>query len=169
MGYLVTRTGGNGPDGGVDLILAKDSETFLVQCKQWRAFRVGVDVVRELYGVMAAQGSTGGFVVTSGRFTQEAQEFARGRNIRLIDGPELQSLLQQSPHPSAVRPSAASVPSAAPDDHPTPALQRPSAPCCPRCGKPMVERTARRGPTTGETFWGCPDYPACRGIRSRSA
>jgi restriction system protein len=46
------ETGGGGPDGGVDLVLRKPggngSEKFLVQCKQWRALKVGVDVVREL-------------------------------------------------------------------------------------------------------------------------
>ncbi len=42
------------------------------------ALKVGVDVVRELYGVMAAKGATGGFVVTSGRFTEDAKAFAQG-------------------------------------------------------------------------------------------
>ena len=58
-------------------------------CKQWKAFKVGVTVVRELYGVMAARGAAGGFVVTSGRFTEEATRFADDRNIRLIDGPSV--------------------------------------------------------------------------------
>lgn len=51
QGYQVMERGGAGPDGGVDLELKRGSETFLVQCKQWRAQKVGVDVVRELYGV----------------------------------------------------------------------------------------------------------------------
>jgi hypothetical protein len=41
----------------------------------------------------------------------------------------------------------------------------PSAPACPKCGSEMVLRTARRGPNKGETFWGCSNYPGCRGIR----
>jgi len=65
----------------------------LVQCEQWRAFKVGVDVVRELYGVVAATGAIGGFVVTSGRFTSEASAFASGRNVTLIDGAALQDSL----------------------------------------------------------------------------
>jgi restriction system protein len=52
----------------VDLVLQRDGEKHLVQCKQWRATRVSVMVVRELFGVMAATGAVGGFVVTSGRF-----------------------------------------------------------------------------------------------------
>ncbi len=31
---------------------------------------------------------------------------------------------------------------------------------CPKCSKPMVRRSAGRGP-----FWGCTDYPACKGLR----
>ena len=52
QGYRVAETGGAGADGGVDLVLSKGGEKFLVQCKQWKAYKVGVDVVRELYGVM---------------------------------------------------------------------------------------------------------------------
>lgn len=39
-------------------------------------------------------------------------------------------------------------------------------PSCPKCGKPMRQRTARTGPHAGESFWGCTDYPECKGIRS---
>lgn len=54
----------------------KGSELHLVQCKQWKAFKVGLDVVRQLYGVMAARGAAGGFVVTSGTFTVPASRSA---------------------------------------------------------------------------------------------
>jgi restriction system protein len=64
QGYHVKETGGGGADGGIDLALTKGGETFLVQCKQWKALKVGVDVVRELYGVMAARGATGGWTQT---------------------------------------------------------------------------------------------------------
>jgi restriction system protein len=43
--------------------------------------------------------------------------------------------------------------------------QRPATPECPRCGKPMVLRTARKGPRAGQTFWGCSAYPDCTGTR----
>ena len=39
------------------------------------------------------------------------------------------------------------------------------APDCPRCGKPMALRTARKGPNAGTSFWGCPAFPACQGAR----
>ena len=37
-------------------------------------------------------------------------------------------------------------------------------PNCPKCERPMVRRTARRGSNAGSDFWGCPDFPRCRGI-----
>lgn len=92
QGYQVAETG-KGADGGVDLILRKDGEKYFVQCKQWRAQSVGVPKVRELYGAMAAHGATGGFVVTSGRFTRPALDFAQGRNLTLIDGPQLHAMI----------------------------------------------------------------------------
>jgi restriction system protein len=39
-------------------------------------------------------------------------------------------------------------------------------PACPKCGSPMVERTAKSGSNAGKSFWGCSRFPACRGIRS---
>jgi len=39
------------------------------------------------------------------------------------------------------------------------------APECPSCGKPMRQCTAKTGPKTGQPFWGCSAYPACKGTR----
>ena len=161
QGYRVLETGGGGADGGVDLVLCKGPEKYLVQCKQWKVFKVGVAVVRELYGVMAAKGAAGGFVVTSGRFTEDALRFASGRNLKLIDGPLLHDLIRQARNSRGQTPaqqSRSSSGSAAPAD-------TPSVPGCPSCSKPMVKRTAKRGANAGEEFWGCSAYPACRGTR----
>lgn len=40
-----------------------------------------------------------------------------------------------------------------------------NAPACPKCGKPMIRRMARKGRNSGNEFWSCQDYPACNGIR----
>lgn len=40
------------------------------------------------------------------------------------------------------------------------------SPECPVCGSCMVKRTAKKGGRAGETFWGCPKYPSCRGTRT---
>ena len=168
QGYQVAETGGGGADGGIDLVLRKDRERFLVQCKQWRAFKVGVTTVRELYGVMAAQGAAGGFVVTSGRFTEDANAFASGKNIRLIDGPKLLAMLKQAKSarttPAAVTRTAAAL-ATGPTGVPPTAKLAASDPTCPICESTMVLRTARRGANARGTFWGCAKYPACRGTR----
>lgn len=160
QGYRVMETGGGGADGGVDLVLNKDGEKHLVQCKQWRAFKVGVDVVRELYGVMAAKGAAGGFVVTSGRFTEEAMSFAEGRNVRLIDGPKLHGMIRQAQGSARPQQDAAKSEQAAKGAPPS------AAPTCPTCAKAMVRRTAKRGANAGGEFWGCTGYPACKGTRA---
>jgi four helix bundle suffix protein len=46
---------------------------------------------------------------------------------------------------------------------PAPAL---AAPACPRCGKPMALRTARKGERAGSQFWGCSGFPECKGTRA---
>jgi restriction system protein len=171
QGYGVAETGGGGADGGVDLVLTRSGEKTLVQCKQWKAFKVGVTVVRELYGVMAAQGAVGGFVVTSGRFTDEATAFASGRNIRLLDGPALLQLIRRDKAaPTSHRRSAAAdsvsqtapAPMAAPTA-PTSSVE--SAPRCPLCAQVMSRRVAKRGASAGNAFWGCSGYPQCKGTR----
>ncbi len=43
-----------------------------------------------------------------------------------------------------------------------PAKATDGTPPCPRCGTPMVTRTSKRD---GGAFWGCPQYPKCRGTR----
>lgn len=153
-GFSVTERGGNGPDGGVDLDLHLGTDKYLVQCKQWKALKVGVTVVREFFGVMAAEGAAGGFIVTSGTYTEEAKTFAQGRNIQLIDGAILKhwianrSIASQSSTRQYVKPKS-----------------QPTIPLCPVCGGSMVVRTAKRGVNLGNQFWGCSQYPACRGIR----
>ena len=160
QGYSVVETGGGGADGGIDLILKKDNELFLVQCKQWRAYKVSVNVVRELLGVMVTQGAAGGFVVTSGVFTAEAQAFAQGQNIHLIDSVRLTAMIEkvcktnQSFGKSAVTQKsspATTISSVVPD--------------CPQCGQVMVKRIAKKGVNAGSMFWGCSGFPTCRGIR----
>lgn len=157
--YSITEYGGSGPDGGIDLVLAKGSERFLVQCKQWRAVKVGVTIVRELYGVMASQGATGGFVISAGTFTADAHAFASGRNIDLIDGAQLARIMLESVSRASASIPASHVAPAAMPVQPHPSGIR----ACPLCGNQMVSRTAKRGANMGQNFWGCSAYPSCRG------
>jgi restriction system protein len=159
-GYQVVETGGAGADGGVDLVLRKDGAKFFVQCKQWKAYKVGVKVVRELAGVMAVHGAVRGFVVTSGRFTPEAEAFAKQGKVSLIDGVALAELIASTRRPQ----SAASVTQRIePTLEPTTDA---AAPSCPVCASRMVQRIAKRGAHEGKAFWGCTSYPECKGTRA---
>jgi restriction system protein len=147
-GYRVEESGGGGADGGVDLVLKKNGETLLVQCKHWRQYKIGVKVVRELYGVVTAENATGGIVISSGVFTQETIDFARGKPLELIGGTELVKMVGDLKKAR------------------TPVSHQPRAIQCPLCGSEMALRTAEKGPNPGERFWGCSTYPKCRGTKA---
>lgn len=169
-GFTVQETGQGGADGGIDLVLLKDGEKYLVQCKQWRRQLVQVNVVRELFGVMAAEGAKGGFVVISGRFTEDAKTFAQGKNLQLIEGAELNDMIRQS-RATAARRNSQSATSKAPyqpsasSDQPV-QTHRAIQPTCPTCQAPMVQRVAKRGSNIGSSFWGCSQFPKCKTTRN---
>jgi restriction system protein len=149
LGFAVTFTA-EGADGGVDVVARKGRETFLVQCKQWRATQVGVRIVRELFGVMSASGAAGAYVVSIGSFTADAEDFAAGRNIELVDA---NTLLQSRSKP---RSPVITTPVSKPLD------TGGSLPVCPLCRSPMVLRVAKQGANKGQSFYGCSTYPKCR-------
>jgi len=39
-----------------------------------------------------------------------------------------------------------------------------ASPMCPQCGTAMIQRTAMKGQFAGQPFWGCSQYPKCKGI-----
>jgi restriction system protein len=94
-GYRVEGNSGLGADGGVDVIARKGGETLLIQCKHWKARRVGVKTVREMFGILNAKHANEVHIVTSGTFTEDAIAFAQNKPIRLIDGFELVQLIQR--------------------------------------------------------------------------
>ena len=95
-GYAVMGNSDPGPDGGVDIVARKDGETVLVQCKQWKARRIGVGTVREMFGLLNAEKANEVHIVSSGYFTDDARAFARHKPIRLIDGPMLVQLVKRA-------------------------------------------------------------------------
>lgn len=78
-GYKVELTPAT-RDGGKDIYAAhKDdlgSFLYLVECKKYDpTHKVGVKVIRDLYGVLSKEKATYGIVVTTSDFTKPAQEF----------------------------------------------------------------------------------------------
>src|SRR5712692_9167004 len=156
-GATVSPRGGPMADGGVDLSLTYPSgERLIVQCKHWKSRHIGVKPVRELWGVLGDEKADGAIFVTSGSFSADALAFAHGKRLELIDGPKLRGMMAEV---KRTQPGAPLV---------EPALGA-SNPECPRCGSPMVLRTARRGANAGEQFWGCLTYPKCQGTRPLQA
>jgi restriction system protein len=151
QGYDVKEMLRTGADGGVDLLLRKDGHVVVVQCKRWRGKPVPVQAVRELYSVMIDQPASAAKIVATTNFTREAIAFAEGKPIELVDAKALARLVRRVQ--TTNRPAISSDD----PDHLTPN--------CPRCSTPMVLREARRGPNAGEKFWGCVNYPKCRGTR----
>ncbi len=154
-----------GADGGVDLILKKNGATYIVQCKHYKAYKVGVKPVRELLGVMASCGAAGGYVVTSGEFTGDAIDFAKTNNIKLIDGNDLSKILKTTPRPAQrhtpEQPSQR-MQSPVTTDFIKPSTAGDEPKICPKCGSPMAIRVARKGSHAGQKFFGCTGYPKCK-------
>ena len=140
-----------GADGGVDVELrqaGEDTPEALVQCKAWNATQVGVKLVRELLGVVTDRKVERGIFMTTGTFTTDAIEFARGNRLDLIDGSDLVGRIHALP----VDAQARLLTLATDGDYTTPT--------CPACGIKMVLREGKEG---SRAFWGCRNYPkGCR-------
>lgn len=169
QGWRVSENWGRGADGGVDLDLRKGTERLVVQCKQWRTRQVPVTRVRELWGIVASEQATGAVFVTSGGYTQEAITFARGKRLELVDGEKLLKLVGgvDVPQDTEVPVSRGDI-EAAPSVQMQTSDSETATPACPSCGGPMVVRTARKGANAGSSFWGCPRYPSCKGVREKA-
>ena len=92
FGYIVESTPRSG-DQGIDLILRKNGETTLVQCKS-RKSPVGPAVARELLGSLVAfpGGADKAILACTGGFTKGVYEFVRDQPIQLIDASDLVTL-----------------------------------------------------------------------------
>ena len=86
-------------DGGIDLIATYEKPIFsgkyIVQCKKWGT-SVGQPEVRDLYGVVMDQRANKGILITTSDFTAQAYEFAKGKNIELINGEVLNTLTENN-------------------------------------------------------------------------
>jgi Holliday junction resolvase len=109
VGYAVTHTGtaeaASRFDGGVDLMLKRDGETVLVQCKHWNAAQVPHNDVHQLLGLLETTGADRAILITSGEFTTAAMEAgSRSRRIELVDGVALRTMVDPRliPEPAQV-------------------------------------------------------------------
>ncbi|WP_197475409.1 restriction endonuclease [Grimontia celer] len=149
-GFNVSQNLNQAPDGGVDIELRKDGELHLVQCKHWKARKVGVKVLRELYGVLLDRQADRMIVVTSGDFTADAISFANAKQFEFINGGKLLKMINETKQVSGNE--IAHTPT------------KTQSPICPRCKSELVLRTAKQGKHRGSSFYGCSSFPNCRYI-----
>jgi len=142
-----------GADGGVDIHFFKGSSgkpIVLVQCKAWNTYKVGVKPVRELFGVMAAEGVPQGVFMTTGVFTGEAKEFTKGKKLVLVTGSSLFQSIKAMPEET----QAKLLEVATEGNYTTPT--------CAKCDTKMVQRSSKKAEGDGKGFWGCTNFPRCR-------
>lgn len=83
QGYII-KTTQTSSDGGVDLILSKENEQIVVQCKCY-AKNIGIAAVRELNGIKKEWPNANSFVLVGlNGFTKPARAFATEHNIELF-------------------------------------------------------------------------------------
>ncbi len=144
-GYSVRVAGGWG-DHGADLIAEREGERVIVQCKKYRAWKVGEPALRDLYGSMLDFGAQRACIVSTGPVSAAARAWARGKPIEIWDGACVARLAEGTAPPSGQSMGRGAAPEEA----------------CPRCGRALV---MRRNRTTGEAFLGCEGFPRCRYTR----
>ena len=96
-GFKVTQTDYSN-DGGVDLIAEYFKPLFsgkyIVQCKNYTNNLVGQPELRDLYGVVMSENANKGILITTSDFTTQAKNFAKGKNLELINGSILNNLIK---------------------------------------------------------------------------
>lgn len=99
MGFYVKLTQKT-RDQGVDIYAKRDLESgteyLAIQCKHYPDGTVGVEHVRELYGVIQSQPAvTKAVLITSGQFSKDCKDFARDKRIQLFDRAYVLAQLQK--------------------------------------------------------------------------
>ena len=137
-------------DGSADIALrieGADTVSVLVHCRAWSAYPIGLKPLQELFAGMAPAGVGEAVLITSGRFTQPAADFAKQHKIELLDGARLLAELAGLVPEKAL----ALLKLATRGDFLTPT--------CPSCS---VKMTSRKSTGEGRAFWGCVNYPSCK-------
>jgi len=145
-GFSVQRFGGANPDGGIDLIVQLDGKTYGVQCKHWKAWKIGVKEVREFVGALKDRGIERGIFVTLQKYTPDAKALANGHQIELSSEHEITRMLESAKCEQNTRLLA---------------ILNDTRKLCPKCESAMTLRTTRKGLNAGKQFWGCSRYPQC--------
>jgi HJR/Mrr/RecB family endonuclease len=97
-GWTVQETGrSDGPDGNIDLVLVRDGQRSVVQCKRWNSWVVGVDEIRNFAGTLMREklSAKSGIYVTLSSFGKQARAEANVLGIELIDSDALLARIER--------------------------------------------------------------------------
>lgn len=92
LGYDAKVTPKTG-DGGKDIILRKNGEITLVECKKYNTTKVTRPDIQKFHSAIIDMNAKEGFFVTTGYFTQPAMEYIVDKPIRAIDLPRLMDII----------------------------------------------------------------------------
>ena len=148
LGYQVQLTPKSGDDG-VDLILTKDGQSTVVQCKGQKD-RATPKMVRELLGSRVDRGADHAVLACTAGFTQGVVRFAKRNNINLISAKEIARMAEGYSQPQQEQVLMLKNPVSAPSTERK----------CPRCGHQMTVQS-----TKYDRFWRCSKFPNCKFIQ----
>jgi hypothetical protein len=130
-------------DHGIDLIIIKDGEKGIVQCKRYKN-SVGEPALRDLVGTVVSERANYGIMVTTGKVSRHGRNFIAHSpiKIKIIELDGLLKMIQGNFHES--------------ED-----VTQKQDFRCPRCNAHMRLINGKYG-----EFYGCTNYPSCRGTRT---
>lgn len=146
---------------GVDVVLKMNNQSTFVQYRHWREHHVDEIAIEEFQAIMDAESVAQGIIITTGIFTDDALDATHGKALMLINGIDL-SLMVNALSVSSEAGTLESEIQQEDEKLEMPELE----PLCPICSQQMILRTAKKGKNAGNTFWGCSQYPNCRGVVS---
>ena len=157
-GYSIIKN----ENAAIDLALKMNGETTIVQYTHWREYNVDVPTVELFHEVMKAESASQGIMVTTGTFTDGAIDFVPKKHIILINGVDLSQMIEVITSTEAEELDELMQETENEEEDEMPEIE----PLCPICSQDMIKRTAKKGKNAGNTFWGCSQFPNCRGVIS---
>lgn len=157
-GYSISTEKEN--NESIDLVLKMNGQTTFVQYRHWREYEIDVAVLEDFDAAMEAESVRDGIVITTGLFTQEALDYSHGKHLLLINGVDLSQMID-----ALSESNNDSIDEEEQIDNMIEKMPE-IEPLCPICSSEMIKRTARKGKNAGNTFWGCSQFPNCRGVIS---
>ncbi|MFC5775167.1 restriction endonuclease [Ectobacillus antri] len=82
-------------DYGVDFEHRVNGELWLGQCKVYCG-DMPFNAIALIHSNMVKRGAAGGYIITTGSYTEPARAYAAGLNIKLLSGPDIADLYMQS-------------------------------------------------------------------------